>query len=83
MQLEFRDPNGNYYKAELDVSPESFIGVIARNVIVKPFPWQKFTRFTDEEQAKQPANSRKKGTYSPAPNVNQIIASLITEKVTA
>ena len=81
--FEFNAPDGKYYKAELDISPESFIGFIARNAVVKPFPWQLFTRFTAEELAKQPANSRKRGTYTPAGNVNSIIASLIEEKVSA
>lgn len=79
----FKALDGKYYKAELDISPSSFINVVAKHCIRKPFPWAEFVRFTEEEQAKQPANSRRKGTYKPAPNVNGIIASLIEEKVTA
>lgn len=82
MTCTFNDAEGNYYKLELDVSPSSFINVVAKNLVRKPAPWAKFKRYTDEELAKLPANSRKKGTYTPAPNVNQIIASLIEEKVT-
>jgi hypothetical protein len=83
LTVEFRDATGNYYKAELDLSPRSFLDVVAKNCRVKPFPWQKFTRFTAEEQSKQPANSRKRGTYTPDKSVNSIISSLIEEKITA
>lgn len=85
-EFTFNSPDGKYFKAELDVSPNSFLNVIVKNCIRKPFPWQEFHRFTEEELAKElrekPA-SRRKGTYKPATNVNAIIASLVEDKVTA
>ena len=83
LELKFTSPEGKYYKATLDVSPESFLGIISKHCLVKPFPWEEFTSFTPEELAKLPANSKRRGTYKPAPSVNSIIASLISEKVSA
>jgi len=77
--FDFNDAEGAYYKVELDFSPSSFLSVVAKNCVRKPFPWSKFKRFTDEEMNKLPSGSRKKGIYSPAPNVNQIIASMVQE----
>jgi|SRR6185503_18796507 len=82
MTLEFRDASGTFYKAELDMSPSSFLDILVKSCRIKPFPWQKFTRFTAEEKAKQPANSRRQGTYAPDKSVNSIIASLVEEKIT-
>lgn len=85
-QFKFSDLEGNYYTLDLDLSPQSFLNVVSKNCIRKPTPWAKFVRFTDEELAqelKRKPNSKRQGIYKPAPNVNQIIASLIEEKVTA
>jgi len=85
-EFKFNDLEGNYYTLELDFSPQSFLNVVGKNCVRKPTPWAKFHRFTEQEQAEELRNkpqSKRKGTYKPAPNVNQIIASLIDEKVTA
>ena len=82
----FVAPDGKYFKAELDISPKSFLDVIAKHCIRKPFPWQEFVRFSETEQAEElrkKPSSKRKGTYKPAGNVNSIIASLVEEKVTA
>lgn len=83
--FEWNSPDGKYYKAELDISPSSFLSVIAKHCIRKPFPWSEFKRFTDaelENEKRTKPNSRRRGTYSPAGNVNAMIASTVEEKAT-
>lgn len=84
--FSFRDASGNYYTAELDVSPESFLSLIGSKTVIKPFPWTKFVPFTETEmsqyKAKSP-NGKRKGNYVPDKGVNSIIASLVSDKITA
>lgn len=79
-QFVFKNTDGKYYKATVDLSPSSFMNFVVKNCLTKPFPWGEYVKHTTEAETTQ-YNGRK-GHYIPAKNVNGIIASLIEEKVT-
>lgn len=79
VSVTFRGADGGYYKADLDMSPASFLRVIKNNA-VRPIQFQKYIKHSTEEEKKQ-YNGRA-GHYEPAKNVVAMIASLVEEKPT-
>lgn len=76
LSVTFKGADGGYYRAELDMSPASFIRVIKGNA-VRPVQFQKYVKHSTDEEKKQ-YNGRA-GHYEPAKNVIQMIASLVEE----